>query len=170
MMEITAFVSNIVTVIGLPIGIAAFWIQRNKERENEEAMIYQSLSSSYDEFLKLVLANADLQLWSKTGTLHLDDEQKDRLIVLFELLTSLFERAYILSYSDEMTKEQQRRWLPWENYMRHWCLRDEYRSMLPGLLDGDDPKFTSYILTLARTVEEVNRAPGGTIRDEVKLG
>ncbi|MBJ3786388.1 hypothetical protein [Devosia sediminis] len=149
MLEVTAFLGDIVTVLGFPLGILAFWIQRNRERRNEEAMIYESLASSYDGFLKLVLENTDLQLWSKDGADNLDADQQERLQVLFELLGSLFERAYILAYSDHMTEVQQRRWSQWENYMRQWCGREDFSKVIPQLLADADHDFARYLRRLA---------------------
>jgi hypothetical protein len=59
--------SFIVTVVGLPFAIAVFLIQQRKERENEEEEAYQHLSDAYSDFLKIVLANSDLQLRSNTA-------------------------------------------------------------------------------------------------------
>lgn len=69
--------------------------------------------------------------------------------VLFEILISLFERAYLLSYEDKMTRKQLRRWLSWEDFMREWCQREDFRKLLPKLLQGEDPDFAAYIRKLA---------------------
>ena len=55
--------SNVVTVIGLPLAIAVFFFEQRKERENEEEEVYQLLSDSYQDFLKVALANPDLRLF-----------------------------------------------------------------------------------------------------------
>ena len=56
--------SYAVTVIALPFAVWVFLAEQRKERENEEEEAYQHLSDAYNEFLKVVLANADLQLRS----------------------------------------------------------------------------------------------------------
>ena len=53
--------SYVITVIGLPLAIAVFLFEQRKERENEDEEAYQLLSDAYTDFLKLVLANTDLQ-------------------------------------------------------------------------------------------------------------
>jgi hypothetical protein len=65
--------------------------------------------------------------------------------VLFEILISLFERAYLLAYEDKMTGKQLRRWRSWDDYMREWCEREDFRKLLPKLLQGEDPDFCAYI-------------------------
>ena len=54
--------SYLVTVVGLPFAIGVFLYEQRRERENEEEEAYQMLSNEYNEFLKVVLSNADLQL------------------------------------------------------------------------------------------------------------
>jgi hypothetical protein len=141
--------SYIVTVVGLPVAIFTFWHEQRKERENEDEETYQLLSDAYADFLKLVLANPDLQLRSRRAAPALTDEQKERRQVVFEMLVSLFERAYLLAYDSEMTDKQKRRWHSWDDYMREWCRRADFCAMLPRLLEGEDTDFVACITAIA---------------------
>jgi hypothetical protein len=148
-LETWELLSYIVTVFGLPLAIYAFIVEQRKERENEDEEVYQLLTADYTDFLKLVMENPDLKLRSQTHTQDLTEEQQERMLVIFEILISLFERAYLLSYDDVMTQKQRRRWLSWEDFMREWCEREDFRRLLPRLLHGEDPDFATYILKLA---------------------
>lgn len=148
-LETWELLSYIVTVFGFPLAIFAYIIEQRKERENEDEEVYQLLTADYTDFLKLVIANPDLKLRSQSEILNLTEEQRERVQVLFEILISLFERAYLLSYDDKMTRKQQRRWLSWEDFMREWCEREDFRKLLPRLLQGEDPDFANYIRKLA---------------------
>ena len=148
-LETWELLSYDVTVFGLPLAIFAFIMEQRKERENEEEEVYQLLTGDYTDFLKLVIANPDLKLRSQSEIPDLTEEQRERVQVLFEILISLFERAYLLSYEDKMTGKQQRRWLSWEDFMREWCQREDFRKLLPRLLQGEDPDFAAYIRQLA---------------------
>lgn len=141
--------SYVVTVFGLPLAIFSFIMEQRKERENEDEEVYQLLTADYTDFLKLVMANPDLKLRSQCETVDLTEEQHERVQVLFEILISLFERAYLLSYDEKMTNKQRRRWLSWEDFMREWCEREDFRKLLPRLLQGEDPDFAAYILMLS---------------------
>lgn len=141
--------SYIVTVFGFPLAIFAFMVEQRKERENEDEEVYQLLADNYTDFLKLVMQNADLKLRSQCDIQALSAEQQERAQVLFEILISLFERAYLLSYDENMTGKQQRRWLSWHDFMSEWCAREDFRSMLPKLLQGEDPDFSNYITQIA---------------------
>ena len=141
--------SYIVTAFGLPLGIFAFIWQQRKERENEEEAVYQLLSDAYTDFLMLVMQNPDLKLRSQCEINDLTEEQRERIHVIFEILISLFERAYLLAYEDNMSGKQLRRWASWDDYMREWCERDDFKFMLPPLLQGEDAYFAAYIQKIA---------------------
>jgi hypothetical protein len=156
MLELWEILSYVVTVIGLPFAIVVFLLEQRKERKNEEEEIYQRLSDEYREFLKLVLDNADLQLLRRDSSARdLTPEQNERRFALFGILISLFERAYLLVYEDDMDKQSRRLWKSWEDYMREWVRRSEFREALPELLEGEDEDFTHYIQILAQ--EEKSR-------------
>lgn len=150
LLETFEFLSYVVTVIGLPFAIIVFIMEQRKERDSEEEEIYQRLSDEYREFLKLVLDNADLQLLRQEGVRHeLTEEQKERRLAIFGILISLFERAYLLVYEEDMDKKARRLWQSWEDYMIEWVRRSEFRDALPNLLEGEDEEFTRYIRMLA---------------------
>jgi hypothetical protein len=149
--------SYVVTVIGLPFAIVVFMLEQRRERQNEEEELYQRLSDDYAEFLKLTLDHADLQLThAETDDHSLTPEQLERKEVLFEILTSLFERAFILVYEEKMSRQHQRLWASWEDYMRVWCRRSDFRRRLAHLLEGEDPDFVHY---LSRLAEQENQSP-----------
>ncbi len=151
MREIWETLSYIVTVIGLPFAIIVFILEQRKERQNDQEEIFQRLSDEYREFLKLVLDNADLQLLRRDALSRSDltPEQNERRFAIFGILISLFERAYLLVYEDKMDKQTSRLWKSWEDYMREWVCRADFRSALPELLQGEDEDFTHYIRALA---------------------
>ncbi|MES2695908.1 MAG: hypothetical protein V4773_20710 [Verrucomicrobiota bacterium] len=155
--EIWELLSYVVTVIGLPFALIVFIWEQRKERRNEQEEIFQRLSDEYREFLKLVLDNSDLQLLRRergTGQ-EFTPEQKERRFAIFGILISLFERAYLLVYEEDMDKQNLRLWKSWEDYIREWIRRPDFREALPELLEGEDEDFTLYIRNL--TANETTR-------------
>ena len=148
-LEIWEMLSYVVTVVGLPLAIFVFIFEQSKERDNEEEEVYQLLSDNYQDFLKIALENPDLRLFATEETPALTAEQCERMFIIFSMLTSLFERAYLLLYEDKMNAKQFRRWRSWEDYMGEWCNRVDFRTSLPVLLRGEDPEFAEYIQKLA---------------------
>jgi hypothetical protein len=144
--------SYIVTTIGLPVAILVFLYEQKKERDNEDEEVYQLLSDNYQEFLRIALEHSDLGLFTATPTPELTDQQRERMLIIFNMLVSLFERAYLLMYMPKMSGQHLRRWRSWEDYMLEWCRREDFRAALPTLLEGEDPEFNHYIRTLAASV------------------
>lgn len=145
-LEIATFV---VTIVALPFAVYVFLKEQRKERENEEEEAYLHLADAYNDFLKIVLANADLQLRTNAALPNPTAEQNERMLTIFDMLISLFERAFLVAWKPEMSATEQRRWNSWDDSMREWCRRDDFHNALPLLLRGEDPAFTLYIKRIA---------------------
>jgi hypothetical protein len=139
-------ISYLVTAIGLPFAVAVFIYEQKKERENEEEEAYQSLSDAYIDFLKVVLDHADLQLRTRTALPDPSPEQLERMKIIFDMLITLFERAYLVAYKPDMNERERRRWQTWHDWMTEWGQRDDFVALLPSLLEGEDPEFSQYLL------------------------
>jgi hypothetical protein len=150
MQELWELASYVVTVLGLPLAIGIFLWQERNERANEEEEGYQLLSDAYNDFLKIVLAHPDLHLRANEPLPNPSPEQNERMLVIFDMLISLFERAYLVAYKEKMNQEERRRWNSWDDYMREWCRRDDFHNALPLLLRGEDPDFQAYIRRVAQ--------------------
>lgn len=149
MIEYWELASYVVTVVGLPFAIGVYIYDRHRERNNEEEEEYQLLANAYNDFLKVVLAHPDLHLRANAPTPDLSPEQEERMYAIFDMLISLFERAYLLAYAPDMPPAKARRWNSWEDYMREWCRREDFAARLPELLRGEDAEFAAYIRRLA---------------------
>jgi hypothetical protein len=156
MRDLLELASFAVTVVGLPFAILVFLRQQRAERENEEEEAYLHLADAYHKFLEVVLANADLQLRTTSALPAPTAEQHERMLVIFDMLVSLFERAFLVAHKAAMSPTEQRRWNSWDDYMREWCRREDFVKALPSLLRGEDPEFQAYITRVA--AEEGGRA------------
>jgi hypothetical protein len=157
-LEVLEALSYVVTVVAFPFAIWIFIKEQRKERANDDEEVYLKLADDYESFLKLVLQNADLRLLAPTAqTVSLTPEQLERRHVLFEILIAQLERAYILVYEEKMSRQVARLWQTWEDYMRSWCRRADFRGQLDLLLEGEDPDFQAYIRRVAR--QEAERRP-----------
>jgi hypothetical protein len=144
------YASFVITALGLPVAILFFAWDQLKERDNEDEAAYQQLSDAYNDFLKVVLAHPDLHLRTNEPLLNPTTEQTERMLVIFDMLISLFERAFLVAFKPRMSETEARRWNSWEDYMREWCHRDDFYAALPLLLRGEDPEFQEYIRRIAR--------------------
>jgi hypothetical protein len=143
------YASFVITTLALPFAIVFFAWEQRKERDNEEEEGYQLLSDAYNDFLKVVLAHPDLHLRTNEPLQNPTTEQTERMLVIFDMLISLFERAYLVAWKPKMSETEKRRWNSWDDYMREWCHRDDFHAALPLLLRGEDPEFQDYIRRIA---------------------
>ena len=142
--------SFLITVVGLPFAIGVFLYEQRRERENEEEEAYQLLSDAYNDFLKVVLAHPDLQLRTTAALPNPSAQQNERMLVIFDMLISLFERAYLVAFKPSMSDTERRRWNSWDDYMREWCRREDFLNALALLLRGEDPEFQQHIRRIAQ--------------------
>ncbi|MGE3770446.1 MAG: hypothetical protein AB7G06_05780 [Bdellovibrionales bacterium] len=149
-LEIWEMASYVVTVVGLPYAVWLYFADARRERQNEDENVYLQLSDEYAKFSNVLLQNADLQLMGgRLPDASLTPEQRERKKIIYEMLVSLFERAFILVYEHDMDKEARRRWKSWEDYIRFWLQRDDFRALLPELLAGEDEDFVKYMKQIA---------------------
>ena len=149
-LEAWELASYIVTTLGFPLAIGVFIYEQRKERNNEEAEAYQLLSNAYNEFLKVVIENPDLHLFTNAATPDLTPEQQERMQIILDMLMSLFERAYLTAWYEDMNPAQRRRWNVWEDFMREWIRRDDFHLRAESLLIGEDPDFQAYFRALVQ--------------------
>jgi len=141
--------SYVVATFALPFAIFLFLHEQRKERDSEDEEAYQLLQDAYNDFLKIVLDNPDLRLRSAKTRDDLSENQRERTLIIFEMLIALFERAYIVAYEPDLTGVAQKRWHSWDDYMREWCRREDFYYLLPQLLRGEDEEFAAYIRQVA---------------------
>jgi hypothetical protein len=143
--------SYVVTILGFPTAILVFIFEHRRRLGNEESELHRHLSEEYDNFLRLVLDNADLLLLRASNVPPtLSEEQLERREIIYRMLVSLFEKAYIILYSENMKRDARRRWMSWEDDMTEWCRKRGFVALLPELLEGEDDAFSRHILAIAK--------------------
>ena len=138
--------SYIVTVVALPFAIVVFWLEQKKERGNEQEELFVKLLDEYNELAKILIDNSDLCLLTgKKSKDAFTPEQEEKKFVIYDLLVSFFERAFILIYETNMNKLETRMWQTWEDYIDFWLKKEDFRKVVPELLSGEDPDFVDYM-------------------------
>lgn len=135
------FLSYVATVIGIPLAIWVFLHEEQKERLSEQEEIYDKLMDHYDDLLVRLFEHPEIDQHEAPLA---DPVQRRQQEILYEMLVTLFERAYILLYG-ESEKAYKRMWNSWEDYMKFWIAKPNFRAALPTLMLGEDPGFVAYM-------------------------
>ncbi len=139
------FLSYVATVVGIPMALYAFVREEEKERQNEQEEIYDKLMDHYDDILARLFEHPDIdQHETPLENPELRRQQK----ILYEMLVTLFERSFILLYGERDTAYR-RMWNSWEDYMRHWVAKTNFREAMPELMLGEDAEFVGYMSRLS---------------------
>ncbi|MCC7305865.1 MAG: hypothetical protein IT558_06355 [Alphaproteobacteria bacterium] len=139
------FLSYAATVVGIPMALWAFLHEERKERLAEQEEIYDKLMDHYDDILARLFEHPELDQHEKPME---DPESRRQQKILYEMLVTLFERAFILLYGEKET-EYLRMWNSWEDYIKLWTNRPNFREALPELMLGEDIDFVSYMSRLS---------------------
>lgn len=134
------FLSYVATVVGIPLALGVFMFEEKKERQAEQEEIYEKLMDHYARIQEKLFENPELDQHDKTLT---DPEDARRQYIVYEMLISLFERAFILLYG-ETNPAYRRMWNSWEDYIAQWMAHPNFRAALPKLMKGEDADFVAY--------------------------
>jgi len=137
-MELLSYVA---TVIGIPLALMAFITQERKERQAEQEEIYDTLMGHYSKVQEKLFEYPEIDQHDTPLT---DPETARRQLILYDMLVSLFERAFIL-LQGETDPGYQRMWNSWVDYIEIWSARPNFRAALPGLMQGEDDAFVAFM-------------------------
>lgn len=141
LLEWWEFLSYVATVVGIPMAIFIFFFEERKERQSEQEEIYDTLMEHYNRILDRLFEHPEIDRHDHPPG---DPEQARRQKILYEMLVTLFERSFILLYG-ETDPAYRRMWNSWEDYIRQWSARANFRTALPELMRGEDPEFVAYM-------------------------
>jgi hypothetical protein len=129
-MDWLELINKIIVIIGLPLGLYRYIITKQKEKRDREYGTYDALDDKFIEFQKLCLDHPELNTFDvpdKTPKQLTEKEKKEELI-LFTILFSIFERAYILynlyNKTDQKIKNDQ--WKGWNDYIQSYSQRNNF--------------------------------------------
>ncbi|MEK6479681.1 hypothetical protein WJR50_19215 [Catalinimonas sp. 4WD22] len=144
----------LVTLFGVPSAIYVYWQQKSKERKEREYGTYNALDDKYIDFLNLCLENHDLDIYhiAKKGKSEYSPEQNARELIIFEILISLFERAFLM-YRDQDSKIKKLQWEGWNRYMEDWMQRDNFRRAWERLGTQWELNFENHMKEVYRKVQ-----------------
>jgi hypothetical protein len=147
--------SKAVVILGLPLAYIQYLRTTKKEKRDREYGTYNALDEKYLEFQKLCLDHPYLNIFDipDNNPPKLDGKQKKEELILFTMLFSIFERAYLL-YSDQYTELKKKQWIGWDSYIKSYCERDNFLSaweISGATFDTDFEKYMEDIIEEIRS-------------------
>ena len=139
-------------LIGIPVGIAVYGLNKRRERLDREYGTYNALDEKYGDYLKLCLDHDDLDV-ADVPKEHMDPltpEQRRRELIMFSILISIMERAYLM-YQDESDAVRRSQWEGWRAYIVDWSRRPNFAMAAPTLSEQFDRRFSKYLHDVIKT-------------------
>lgn len=119
--------ANISFVIAATIALIEYRKNRNRERIEKEDSTFNELDEKYIQYQQLCLDNIDLDIFEIPDTVSkiLDPIQKKKELVIFMILFSIFERAFLMykGLSNELRIKQ---WNGWDKYIDSFVTRQNF--------------------------------------------
>lgn len=149
---------KLIQIVGIPVAIYLFFTNKERERRDREYGTYDALDDKYIEYLRLCLDNPDLDVADipQPQAAPLDAKQKHRELIMFSILISIMERAFLM-YGDKATMIRTQQWEGWDAYARDWCQRDNFARALPLLRSQFDVQFVTYLDSLLPQAGKASR-------------
>jgi hypothetical protein len=146
--------SKIVVIFGFPLVIVQYRITKRKEKRDREYGTYNALDEKYLEYQKLCLQYSDLNIFDITDKEPklLNEKQKKEELILFTMLFSIFERAYLL-YIDQYSHIKQKQWIGWDTYIKSYCKRDNFLDAWKISGSTFDIEFEKYVQDIIKKDE-----------------
>lgn len=145
-------ISSIITILGVPVAIWIFFRNKKKEERDREYQTYNALDDKYIEFLNLCLDNSELDIYSERNSI-LTPEQEHKRIIIFEILISIFERAFLM-YKDKNNKIKKEQWEGWNKYIAEWAKVENFKIAWKKLGDQWDVNFNIFMKETLGTIKE----------------
>lgn len=139
-------VLKVTQLIGIPVAIYLYFINKERERLDREYGTYDELDDKYIEYLRLCLEHPDLDVADipRPATPPLNSDQQHREFVIFSILISIMERAFLM-YADKSNSIRRKQWAGWDAYIRDWGGRPNFKRALPTLRTQFDERFLKYL-------------------------
>jgi hypothetical protein len=148
--QILAAAASLVSIVSLPIAVAAYIRAKRKEQQDREYGTYNSLDERYTQFLNLAIQYPRLDLFEigVENPPELTTEEKIQQLAAFAILFGILERAYLM-YSDQETEIRRLQWLGWDTFIRRYASRASFKRAWSLVGDEMDSRFLAYMQPIA---------------------
>lgn len=160
------FLQKLVFAIGIPLSVITYISDIQKDREEHEFFVYDSLDKKYWEYEMFashhpqlglsdaVVTDPELQKHIKPDSLLTTDEKVISKQLAY-LLISMYERAYLL-YATSNKKQRRDQWKGWEEDLKDWLKIHRVRSLWSKHGNEFDERFENFVNGLLKQISPSN--------------
>ncbi len=140
--------SYLMILFGLPLGLLQYVRATRKEQLDREYGTYNALDEKFIAYQLLCLERPDLDIFDiqhetiRGGAAEGGKQE----VIAFTILFAIFERAYLM-YHDQSSELKQRQWTGWDEYIRSFCARDNFRRAWELSGSTYDKDFENYMIS-----------------------
>jgi hypothetical protein len=152
LLEATTYIA---TIIGIPVAVALYARSFIAERQAREWSIYEAVQEKYMSFLEFAAAQPKVGvIWTERDILRGDLPENEQIIqdLLFDMLSSVFERAYLV-YRRASTAQRQQQWAGWASYIDAYARRRNFQQWWQRYAESEEI-INQYDLAFERYVNE----------------
>jgi hypothetical protein len=139
-------ISSCVVLFGVPLGLYQYYKTKRKEQIDREYGTYNALDEKFLEYQTCCLDHPQLDVFDvpDASPAQLTSEQKKQELIIFTMLFAIFERAYLM-YFDQATEIKERQWTGWNEYIRSFGRRANFKSAWQASGATFDKEFEKYM-------------------------
>jgi hypothetical protein len=143
--SIFQIVQYLVFIIGIPITIYKYIASKKREQVDREYGTYDALDREFKDYCKLCLEHPDLDVagYPNEQPPNYTPEQKKQELIMFSMLCSLFERAYLM-FKGSTSPAEKRRWAGWIDYFKDFSTRKNFQCWWKQYGREYDTEFVEY--------------------------
>lgn len=144
--DLFELLSNATVVLGIPAAIYQYRRGKLREQADREYGTYNALDEKYLDFQNMCFEHPQLDIFDipDANPQPLTEEQRKQELIAFTMLISVFERAYLM-YHDQSNRVKAAQWTGWDEYIRCYCERDNFRNAWEISGETFDRNFEHYV-------------------------
>jgi hypothetical protein len=153
---ILEIISYAIYLVGIPVGLLEALRKQRQRLDIEEQKVYTEVNDKYIDFLKLALEYPHLHVSdfspADAGT-GLPPEQQIQQFIMYDMLTSIFERAFLLYDVDKGAKSDE--WPGWDRWIENYVKKLSYQAYMRKHIQENNcfgDAFQAYLLRKLATV------------------
>jgi hypothetical protein len=125
----SAIVQAVVLAIGALGGLYAYAKNARREQRHRDRQVFQEIDDIYFRINELIVRHPQLDVsWYSNGiNAPLTADQKLQQDTMFELITRMFERAF-LAYLDASANARRQEWQGWKDFIGDYSRKTSYRD------------------------------------------